>query len=287
MRRILKIILPLLLFLFYLSQNQYAQTGLDNHLMQRIDSSLSQLVNIQKEIKNIHPCLEVLHPVAIIDKDSLLIFDFYKVLNSYKFVKKTEQPFPMPDGFEASFPLSVYDNIPVCVISMKTFKSKAGFATIFHEFIHCCQFNSVELELKESLEIYKNAMQNKDYSWEIMHTFPYDDSVFINLYEDFKEALKGKNIKGAKTFRNKIKERLNIFDFEYMLWEEWKEGLARYVENKIRSKMGIEKNNYGKYAPYDRVAFYYSGEELINVLLDSDENLLNNFKLLFNKMKEF
>jgi hypothetical protein len=263
----------------------FAQT--EKEIISKVDSSLETLVNIQKEIKNFHPCLEVLHPVAIVDKDSLLIFDFDKDSYSYKLIKKTEQPFPMPEGIQASFPLSVYDNKPVCVVSIKTFDTKAGYATIFHEFIHCCQYNSVEMEIKQTLDIYNNAMQNKDFSWEIMHAFPYDDSVFVNLYDSYKNALEENFVEKAKEFRSRIKSHLSGIDFEYMLWEEWKEGLARFIENKIRKELGIERNDYGKDAPYDRVAFYYSGELLIKKFAEINPELPEDIKLTYEKMKNF
>jgi hypothetical protein len=282
-----KIFIIIFYVIFLLAVNLFAQDISETALIEKIDSSLAVLVDIQNEFKDIHPCLNESHPIAVAYKDSLLIFDFDKVAGSYKFVTKTPPPFPIPEGLQASFPLSVYDNIPSCVITTKTFSSTAGYATILHEFIHCCQFNSVELDIKQQLKIYNDAMGKQDYSWEIMHPFPYDDSLFLNYYDNFKQALQSNEIDNAKRYMLKIKDHLGQVDYEYLLWEEWKEGLARYVENKIRVQLGLMENNYGKDKPYDRVAFYYSGSLLISKLAETDPDLPADMGLLFKTMESF
>ncbi len=273
------------LIAFRSSVNAQVSSG---ELISIMDSSLKVLVELQTKVKDIHPCLNEFHPVAIPYKDSLLIFDYNRAEKSYQFIKETGQPFPLPEGIQASFPLPVYDNKPTCIVNTKTFSATAGYATVMHEFIHCCQFNSVEPEIKEELEIYKSAMQNRDYSWEIVHPFPYDDSIIHQSdYDSYKEALQENNIEKAREIRNIIKGHLNKTDFEYMVWEEWKEGLARYVENKILDKLNISRNNYGKDEPYNRVSFYYSGELLISRLAEKDPQLPSEMKKLFEEMRDF
>jgi hypothetical protein len=268
------------------SLNLFAQEIPESLLISKTDSLLVNLVALQKKVSDIHPCLNEHQPIAVAYKDSLLIFDFVSQ-GTYGLVKRTAQPFPIPLGMEASFPLSVYDNRATCVITPTTLEKSSGFATILHEFIHCCQYNSVEMQLKQELEIYKNAMKENDYSWEITHPFPYDDSVFINYYNRYKQALKSGDIKSAKELRAEIKEYLDPGDYEYMLWEEWKEGLARYVENKIRQRMKIDLNNYGSEEPYDRVAFYYSGELLITQLAKTNPQLPDDMGGLYQAMEKF
>lgn len=265
----------------------FAQSFSEKELINKVDSSLAVLVNLQTKVKDVYPCLEEFQPVAVVYKDSLIIFDYDSAAQSYKLVKETIQPFPLPEGIQASFPLSVYNNYPTCIVNPKTFSTTAGYATIMHEFIHCCEYKSVETELKQTLEIYRDAMQNKDYSWEIAHPFPYNDSIFVNLYDNYKRALEKNEIKKAKEYRFRIIRHLSGVDFDYMLWQEWKEGLARYVENKVLKRLGLMPNTYGKDEPYDRVAFYYSGELLISRLAELNPKLPSDMKLLFEKMKEF
>ena len=274
--------------LFLLVQlNISAQDRPESALISKTDSLLEKFVALQQKCADIHPCLIKHQPITIVYNDSLLIFDFDNEAENYALIKKAGEPFPLPKGIEASFPLSVYNNKPTCIITPTTLERSSGFATILHEFIHCCQFNSVEMQLKGKLEIYKEAMKKNDYSWEIMHPFPYEDSVFINFYNQYKEALKSKNLVAAKKLRSEIKKYLNPKDYEYMLWEEWKEGLARYVENKVRDIMGVELNNYGSEEPYDRVAFYYSGELLIAKLAAADHTLPGDMGRLYETMEKF
>lgn len=263
-----------------------AQDLPESLLISRTDSLLEKFVALQEKVHDIHPCLDEYQPIAVVYEDSLLIFDFVS-RGTYELVKKTAQPFPLPEGIQASFPLSVYDNKPTCIINQNTLERSGGFATILHEFIHCCQYNSVEMQLKQELEIYKGATKENDYSWEITHPFPYNDSVFIYYYDRYKQALKSNDIKSAKKLRAEIKDYLDPNDYEYMLWEEWKEGLARYVENKIRQRMEVEPNNYGSEKPYDRVAFYYSGGLLITQLAKTDPQLPNDMGGLYKAMKDF
>ena len=274
--------------LFLLTQlNISAQDLPESALISKTDSLLEKLVVLQQKCAGIHPCLMEHQPIAIVYNDSLLIFNFDNEGESYGLIKKAGEPFPLSKGIEASFPLSVYDNKPTCIITPTTLERSSGFATILHEFIHCCQFNSVEMQLKQKLEIYKEAMKKNDYSWEITYSFPYDNPVFINYYNRYKEALESDNLAAAKKLRSEIKEYLNPKDYEYMLWEEWKEGLARYVENKVRDKMGVELNNYGSEEPYNRVAFYYSGELLLDKLTTSDPALPGDMGRLYEAMEKF
>jgi hypothetical protein len=276
----------ILLLSFFIKVDILPQTS-SKKLIAKMDSSLIILVKVQTKVKDVYPCLEKFQPVAVPYKDSLIIFDYDSSENSYKLIKETTQPFPLHEGIQASFPLSVYDNKPTCIVNPKTFNSAVGYTTIMHEFIHCCQYNSVEPELKSNLEIYKTAMKNKNYSWEIAHPFDWDDSVLVNLYDTYKQALETNDIKSTKEYRFRIKRHLSGIDFEYLLWEEWKEGLARYVENKVHDRLNIERNNYGKDKPYNRASFYYSGELLITKLAEINPELPTDMKSLFEKMRDF
>jgi hypothetical protein len=66
-----------------------------------------------------------------------------------------------------------------------------------------------------------------------------------------------------------------------MIWQEWKEGLTRYIENKIKTELGLEENFYGKEKPYHRITFYYGGEMLIDYLFDQDDTLFMDLEALF------
>ena len=251
-----------------------------------VDTSLSKLIKMQTEVSFIHPALLNFYPIALVQGDSLFIYDYSKEEHVYKFVKQTPTPFPMSEDIQASFPLSVYDNIPTCVAGKKIYNSLNGYTIIMHEFVHCWQAGSVEMEIKSKLKIAQDAMARQDYMWELNHPFPYSDSLFVSHYKNFIDALQSKEIDKAKSHRNKLKNYLSDIDFEYMVWQEWKEGTARYVENKIQTYFLIDVNTNGKNEPFNRVLFYYGGALWVKALIDADEKLLNDPMQLFNLMGE-
>lgn len=248
------------------------------------DSVLMKLVQMQQEIKEIHPYLSIRHPIAIVENDELYVFDNDSSLGHYTFRKKDPVPFPMPKGIRASFPLSTYGGKPSCVVSLEVFDEPKGYATVFHEFIHCAQYQTVEPELKQQLEVARQADREKNYSWEINYSFPYQDSTFANDYNSFLLTLKEGSGKEIERSAHALKVHLAKTDYEYMVWEEWKEGFARFIENKVRARLGVTPNQGGSDLPYNRVTFYYGGEMFIGYLVGRDERLLTGMKELFGRM---
>jgi hypothetical protein len=232
----------------------------------RADSGLARLVQMHRDIRDIHPLLARLCPVAVLEGDTLFIFDSDPSGSSYRFQKKEPVPFPMQKGIRASFPLSSNGNRPTCVVSPEVFDSRGGLATMFHEFIHCAQALSVENPLKQTLHVAQAAMEAKDYSWEINRRFPYRDSSFAEAYTRFLLALAGSDSSALARSGRVLRTCLTQDDFEYLVWVEWKEGFARWIENKIRKRYSLEPNLAGKDQPYDRVTLYYGGEKSIDYL---------------------
>ncbi len=253
-------------------------------IMAKLDSGLIQLEKIQKKIVHIHPLLKEFHPIAVSYKDQLYIYDFDTLNNEYNYIKKSPPPFKLIEGIRASFPLSVYDNQPSCVVSSDIFDSLNEMVLIFHEFIHCSQANTVEYKLKDNLTIHQQAMKNSDYMWEINHPFPYSDTLFVNYYDQFLNALKENNEDKIFKSRQQLKKNLSKIDYEFMTWQEWKEGLARYIENLIKRELGLEENFYGKEKPYHRVTFYYGGEAFIDFICKRNANLVTDLDILYNQM---
>ncbi len=256
----------------------------ESPLVLRVDSCLTKLVQMQEEIKDIHPYLSLLHPVAVVERDDLYIFDVDSGSGTYRLQQKGPSPFPMPKGIRASFPLAAYGGKPSCVISPDVFDEPAGYTTIFHEFIHCVQSLTVEPVLKQNLNIAQQAARSNDYSWEINHAFPYQDSVFIRQYTSFLAALGKGDQKSIDESMSTLRGHLARPDYEYMVWEEWKEGFARFIENKVRARLGMPANRGGAEPPYNRVTFYYGGDLFIGYLVWKDEDLLTDMEKLFAKI---
>jgi len=84
----------------------------------------------------------------------------HKLSREYRFQKKATEPFSIPKGIKASFPLSCYDGKPSCVVTREIFNSLKGYITIFHEFIHCSQMNTCEQKLKNTLLVAQIAAKS-------------------------------------------------------------------------------------------------------------------------------
>jgi hypothetical protein len=128
-------------------------------------------------------------------------------------------------------------------------------------------------------------MEANDYMWELNHNFPYQDSLFVAYYTQFLIALDNDEDIKIKDLRDQLKQYLKPVDYEYMVWQEWKEGFARLIENKIRTHLNLEENNYGCNKPYNRVSFYYGGAKLIEYLSKKNPELYLDIEMLFHHMK--
>jgi hypothetical protein len=265
--------------------NSYGSENEDRLFIQQIDTSLEKLIQINKAIKDIHPFLNEFHPIAIVKDDNYFIFDFDTINNKYEFIKKEPTSFTLPEKVRASFPLSCYNNRPSCIVFKDIFKTLAGYVTIFHEFMHCCQSVICESELKKDLVIAQKAMEVNDYMWELNHNFPYQDSLFVAYYTQFLIALDNDEDIRIKDLRDQLRQYLKPVDYEYMVWQEWKEGFARLIENKIRINLQLGENNNGYEKQYNRVTFYYGGAKFIDYLSKKNPELYLDIEMLFHHMK--
>jgi hypothetical protein len=156
---------------------------------------------------------------------------------TYDLDKEAAEEFQIPVGVRAAMPLPFWENRMACVITPEIFAETGGYAVIFHEFVHCYQWETCELRLKTSLRIYKTAMERKDFMWELQYPFPYRDEEIAADYGAMLEALVTEDEKRAASLREAIRDRLSPEEWEYMTWQEWKEGTARYLENEIKARL--------------------------------------------------
>lgn len=274
-----KLNLILFAFLLFTINRPFAAQDISK----KYEPELKKLVNLWKEVKNIHQSLEKLYPVAISEDSSYYIFDLKN--DEYYLAKTVVRSGNIPAKIRAAFPLQEYDFRFVCVVTGDVFENIEGYAVIFHEFVHCHQGYTIEMELKESMPVYREAMENKNYMWELNHEFPYNDSNVRQLYYLMCENLKENNIQEALDNRLKLKNILSRADYDYMTWQEWKEGFARFMENKLRIRFGLEPRlSYSK-EEFNRVSFYSGGALLINRLKETNIQLLDNLKNLYSAIK--
>jgi ADP-ribose pyrophosphatase YjhB (NUDIX family) len=224
---------------------------------------LQKVFDIRTQIEAIHPLLTQVFPIAIVDADQFLIFDVDPSGKRYTFVKQAPTPMPIPKGVRAAFPLECYGGKPACVVTDDVFDTLEGYVTLFHEFVHCYQSETCEAKLKATLNVARQAQAANDFMWEINYPFPYTAPDFVETYAAFLEAAARQEHDTARECRARLRESLRAEDFEYMIWQEWKEGFARFIENRIQQRLGLEENHGGAEQPFNRVTFYEGGARLI------------------------
>jgi len=242
-------------------------------------------LDLQHEIAGIHPLLERAFPIALVEEGRFYIYDLDASGRRYEYVHQAPTPMPVLQGVRAAFPLACYGDRPACVVSGDVFDTLDGYVTIFHEFVHCQQSETCEAKLKQTLGIARKARAENDVMWEIHYRFPYADPPFVETYATLLAALGRGDANGVAAARRRLHEILCPGDLEYAVWQEWKEGLARYVENRIRRRLGLEGNHGGGVPPFDRVTFYEGGSRWIAFLADREPSLVADMEGLFCRMR--
>jgi hypothetical protein len=279
-----RLIISLIFILFIVSPAMSKDIKIfQDSVEMKYDTSLQKIVKIHDKIKTLYTVLEKLQPIAIVENGNFYIFDTDENSN-YKFIKKSPVSFPIPVGIRAAMPLDSYGFKSVCVVTGDAFDNFENILLIFHEFVHCAQFQTVEMSLKEKMKIYKQAMEKMDYMWEINYSFPYTNKDFVKAYADFIDALENKDTAGIKAARIMLKIILSDNEYEYMTWQEWKEGYARYVENKLQNYFSLTLNEYGKSAPFNRISFYAGGSKYIDCIISGNPKLENDLEAIYKKI---
>ena len=261
-----------------------AQSEEDKAVSVKFAEAFTRLTELHSGIKDLHPLLEGLYPVAVVEGEVFYVFDVLEKDRSYELVKTARPPMIVPEGVRAAFPLDFYDNTMACVVTGEVFDDLSGYATIFHEFIHCAQMATCELELKARLSVAQEAEAADNYMWELSHPFPYADETFEEVYALFLERAAEGDKAAVSRCRAFLREVLNAQDYEYMVWQEWKEGFARHIENKVRAKLELELRVSQAVPPFDRVTFYEGGARYISLLIAEDPELEKDIKALFQRM---
>ncbi|WP_353892683.1 hypothetical protein PRVXH_002051 [Proteinivorax hydrogeniformans] len=247
------------------------------------EESLAKIHYLYDRIKILDNSLQKLYPVTVVEEDTFYVFDLNSK-NKYKFVMEHPTPMPIPEGVMAAFPLEFYSMKPSAIVSKEIFNSLEGYVFIFHEFVHCHQWENGENELKESLEIAKKANKGSDYMWEINHPFPYNDKDFVSETIQLNNHFENRDYDKVLKYHRKLAKELSTIDYEYMIWQQWKEGFARYIENLIRAELSLKLNTAELRKPFNRVSFYDLGSKHIELLVDRESELKGNIKELFLKM---
>jgi hypothetical protein len=243
--------------------------------------SLQRIFDLHQSIRDLHPCLEKLYPVAIAEGDRIFIYTPDATEASYRLSEECPAPMPIPVGIRAAFPLGLDGKI-ACVVTGEVFDDLAGYVTIFHEFVHCAQFETCEQRLKQSLGIWRKAQAANDFMWELNHPFPYDSPEVSAAYQAFLAAAERDGLVDVQAARRTLTGLLSVEDGEYMHWQEWKEGFARFIENTVRRKVSLPENHNGSELPLSRVSFYEGGARLIQVIAEKETESINDPETLYH-----
>jgi hypothetical protein len=242
---------------------------------------LNQVFGLQRQIARLHPFLQDLFPIAVAKEAGFLVFVPEPERGTYRFLTREPAPMPVPDGVRAAFPLGSLSGGAACIVTEDAFDSQEGLVTVFHEFVHCRQWAGGEKALRGELALAKKAESEGDAMWEIAYPFPYDDEAIAGLYLQTAQALREKQDDQASALRQALRDRLSQHDWEYLTWQEWKEGFARLLENSMRAELGLALNTGGRTPPLRRVSFYAGGEALIARITTRDASVLTNLSELF------
>ncbi len=101
---------------------------------------LQRVSQLQQQIAGLHPFLETLFPIEPAEDGTFFIFELNAAAHAYTPTATAPMPMPVPLGVRATFPLEALDNRPACVITAEVFDTLAAYVTVFHEFIHCQQW---------------------------------------------------------------------------------------------------------------------------------------------------
>ncbi len=246
-----------------------------------------QLVRVfeyRDSLEGVHPFVKGLYPIAIAEDGYFYVFDLDSSKTQYRIMAYEEIEMKVPRGIRAAFPLQFYDNKCTCVVTGDVFDTPEGYIMIFHEFIHCHQWNTVEPGLRRELPLAVKSLEAGNYMWEIEHPFPYHDKWFVKTYNAFLEAANNYDDEKVAEMRAELASILNEDDYQYMVWQEWKEGFALSLENKMRKHLNLPENKVGRQQPFSRTVFYAGGSAYIEYLTKKNPELLTDLEALFYNM---
>ena len=245
---------------------------------------LQKIFDYQKIFASLDPALEKVYPVAIVEGKTFYVFEPVPDQKVYRLALTAPDTFNVPVGVRAAMPLAFWEGRMACVVTPEVFAQPDGYVFIFHEFVHCAQWYGGEQKLKEGLSVFQEAMRRKDYTWELKYPFPYTDPDFVRSYRALLDAWERDDTAAAAALRAELYKALSPQDWEYLTWQEWKEGLARNLENEMRKVTGLPENMYGTITPYDRVTFYVGGDKFIRFLERAEAKGAKDLESLYRKI---
>ena len=251
-----------------------------------MQQNLTQLLELQASVENLNPLFNHHYPIAIAMDGQFMIYDMDLQGSGYVLVKQAPAPFQIPEGIRAAFPLAEYDGKCAAVVTPDAFDSIEEMVLVLHEFVHCYQNATCEDALKGELEIARIAEQEHHHTWELDSHFPYESEPFVQGFQALLSALDAGNETAIRDAFADLRSVLTPHEAEYMAWQMWKEGYARWVENRIQRHLGLPVNRYGEEQPYSRISFYVGGADYFDWLAKRDEGEGMDLEGLLHGLRE-
>ncbi|MGZ4887093.1 MAG: hypothetical protein ACXVJK_04975 [Candidatus Aminicenantales bacterium] len=252
-----------------------------NPIVEKYSAPLKKIFDLEVRFAPLHPALAKVYPVAVVENKTFYIFTPVPGDKQYRLVQTSPDTFNIPTGIRAAMPLAFWDNRMACVVTGEVFGQSDGYVFIFHEFVHCAQWDCCEQKLKEGMSIFREAMKTKNYMWELQYPFPYSGPAFTKIYPALFKAWDENDAAAAESLGATLNKALSPTEREYLTWQEWKEGLARYLENRMREVAGLPENKGGENPPFNRVTFYRGGDKLIRFLERRRPGIVNDLEKLY------
>jgi hypothetical protein len=250
--------------------------------LERLRPSLDRVVRLQHDVRDVHPLFAASYPIAVVENSTFYVFEPILDAGGYALSAVEAVSIPVPPGVRAAFPLDSLDGRAACVITPDAFDSMQGYVLILHEFAHCHQWATCEPGLREGLELARKARAAGDVMWEISYPFPY--ARVEAIHRQWIAELERGHLDSH--LRLDLRARLTADDWDYLTWQEWKEGSARYIENRIRSRLGLSANRRGHSGELDRTSFYAGGALYAAYLISRRPTLASDMALLFSAMRD-
>ncbi len=251
---------------------------------QKYISQLDEVTKLWQTARTLHPAWQQLYPVCLINCER---FTLYKpeADNSWRKIDSGNVNMQLPDGIMAAFPMPFHNYEMACVLDDRSFSTKEDMTIVFHEFVHCYQAATCDSDLKERLFIAKEYAHTNG-MWELQYPFPYENDAVGNLYIQMIEACEQGNREKVAQMRNEIRTLVSANDWEYLTWQEFKEGSARWLQNTLAREIGANEASSKRSQPIDRVTFYEGGEKVIQLLTAENPALGSDFPALWKAITE-
>jgi len=250
-------------------------------IAEKYAAPLKKIFDLEFRFAPLHPVLGQVYPVAVVENKTFYIFEPAPGEKAYRLVRTAADTFNIPTGIRAAMPLAFWDNRIACVVTGEVFSQTDGYVFIFHEFVHCAEWDCCEQKLKQGLSLFREAMKKKDYMWELQYPFPYSSPGFADTYRGLFKAWDENDIAAAESLRAALRKALTPEEWEYLTWQEWKEGLARHLENRMREVVGLPENTGGENPPFTRTTFYRGGDKFIRFLEQRHPGIIRDLEELY------